>query len=82
MPADVPSKLLYLFENTLKENYIWIEDVYLTGILAEILDIDMVDLQDLIQFTEPTNEINGIMVANVNMLDVDSRIKRWHELFD
>ena len=82
MPVEITWKLYMLFESTLKEHYVWIEDVYLTGILPEILDIDMVNLEGLIQFDEPNIETSDIMIADAHNLGKDDRIKLWHDLFD
>ena len=40
-------RLIHLFEQEFHRNYIWIEDVFLTGILPMLDDIPLKDLSEL-----------------------------------
>ena len=73
--------ILKSFEATMKESYFWMEDVYITGILAAMNNIEHEDIKKLTYYSRPNNATN-FMTAHVSGLKPEEWIEIWHEVFD
>ena len=84
LTPQIGSKLFQTFLRTFKENYVWIEDVYLTGILADLANIGRIHVENLVYFEIP-NSTSDFFTAHPYLewnLSPQERLKVWHELFD
>ena len=69
--------ILGLFNSTIKEHYIWIEDVYITGILREELNVSLVNIQA--KFTVKYEGNATFIAAHLDYLNPRQRLKFWIE---
>ena len=63
-PGNV-KKILASFEATMKETYIWMEDVYITGYLAGLNNIEREDIK---KFTRHPDEAKKIKLKDGNFI--------------
>ena len=80
MSLTVATYLVDLFKASFKENYLWIEDVYITGILRQLGGMSYVDMFPLIIGGDPGNELNFIS-AHLNSMTPRERRNKWRQLF-
>ena len=81
MSPENTQKILASFEATMRESYIWMEDVYITGILAGMNNIKYSNIKKLTHYSVPNNNTN-FMTAHVKGLKPQEWIQIWHEIFD
>ena len=81
-------KIFKTFESTLLKHYLWIEDVYLTGVLASMNNLEYGNSGDILcKNTYPTtyigknSEEDSFMTCHVRLLP-DDWLQYWHWLFD
>ena len=80
MSPENCAKLFDSFEKTVKKYYIWIEDVYITGILAAMNNLKYVNTYSITHFGKPEN--NQFMTNHLSGPKPKEWIKVWHDLFD
>ena len=69
------------FEATMKEKYVWLEDFYITGLLAGMSKIEYKDFSNQFKRGKPKRNAN-VLTCHVNKLKPQKWIKLWHYLFD
>ena len=77
MTKNVTMKMLDLFNSTLKQNYIWIEDIYITGILRQLNNVSLVDLHG--QFATKHGSNISFIAAHFDPLDPKQRMIFWEK---
>ena len=82
-------KMLKSFEATMTEFYIWMEDVYITGILPSRNNIEHEDLNKQVildgyqlKVSKDPNIATQFIAAHVNFLEPKDWIETWHKIFD
>ena len=74
-------KIFKTFESTLRKHYLWIEDVYLTGVLASMNNLEYENTYPITHFGKPSKE-DIFMTCHVSGLSPDDWLQHWHSLFD
>ena len=69
--------LLDLLNTTLKQDYIWIENIYLTGILRQKLNFSLVDVGE--QFIKNYETNTSFMAAHLDYLNPKERMQFWKD---
>merc|ERR1711935_991193 len=64
MSPKITMRIFDLFSSTLKEDYIWIEDIYLTGILRQKENVSLVDLGE--QFITKHESDSSFIAAHLD----------------
>ena len=80
MTPETMEKLFDTFLSTLKNCYIWIEDVYITGVLAEIADISIASLNKWVHLSVP-NKTKSYISAHANDFSPQERLALWQKHF-
>ena len=80
MTPQIAKTLFQSFESSLKSCYVWIEDVYITGVLAQMNGIKISNLQKYIHL-EPHKDKRFISFHAGN-ISLEERITLWHKYFD
>ena len=80
MSPETAKKLFVSFEATMKKYYVWIEDVYITGILAGLNNIEYENTYKWTHFGKPDNTTK-FMTAHVSGPEPKEWIKIWHGIF-
>ena len=81
LSPETANILFDAFEKTLKSCYVWIEDVYITGVLAEISDVKISSLNRWVHMTPP-NKSSDFIVAHSSQYSPLERKNLWHSYFD
>ena len=68
-------RILDSFSSTLKEDYIWIEDIFLTGILRQKKNVSLVDLEE--QFITKYETGSSFIAAHLHYLNPNQRLEFW-----
>ena len=68
-------RILDSFSSTLKEDYIWIEDIFLTGILRQKENVSLVDLEEL--FITKYEAGTSFIAAHLDYLNPNQRLEFW-----
>ena len=77
MTPKTSLRLLDLLNTTLKQDYIWIENIYLTGILRQKLNFSLVDIGK--QFIKNYETNTSFMAAHLDYLNPKERIQFWKD---
>ena len=77
MTPKTSLRLLDLFNTTLKQDYIWIENIYLTGILRQKLNFSLVDVGE--QFIKNYETNTSFMAAHLDYLNPKERMQVWKD---
>ena len=80
MSPETAKKLFVSFEATMKKYYVWIEDVYITGILAGLNNIEYENTYKWTHFGKPDNTTN-FMTCHFSGPEPKEWIKIWHDSF-
>ena len=81
MSPEHSKKIFANFEATMKEKYVWLEDFYITGLLAGMSKIEYKDFSNQFKRGKPKRNAN-VLTCHVNKLKPQKWIKLWHYLFD
>jgi len=75
-------KLFNTFKSSMDQSYIWMEDVYITGILAKLSDIGLLSIQHLIHLKKeaPTKNSQFMLAHNEGSTPM-GRFLLWQEIF-
>ena len=75
-------KLFNTFKSSMDQSYIWMEDVYITGILAKLSDISLLSIQHLIHLKKeaPTKNSQFMLAHNEGSTPM-GRFLLWQEFF-
>ncbi|KAH8271109.1 hypothetical protein KR018_011896 [Drosophila ironensis] len=63
-------------------SYLHLEDVYITGMVAEILDIERVNVNEIYNFPYNFNTCNLRTWISYHMVKPHMQFKLWQKLFD
>ena len=77
MTPKTSLRILGMFNTTMKQDYIWIENIYLTGILRQKLNISLVDMDEL--FIEKHETNTSFMAAHLDYLNPKQRLQFWKD---
>ena len=73
-------KIFANFEATLKEYYVWLEDFYITGILAGMSNIEYKDFHPLFMYGKP-NKTSNVLACHVPRVKPKEFMKVWNKSF-
>ena len=82
MSPIIMKKLFETFKRTMKSTYIWIEDIYITGILSKLNNIGFVNLRHLIHSNNiAPNNTTLFMIAQTENLEPKEITSLWQNIF-
>ena len=82
MSPKVMEKLLSSFKKTMKENYIWMEDIYITGILPKLSNIQLLTIRPLVyKKLEKSTKNPKFMLAHCENLTPVELVSIYQDLF-
>ena len=77
MTPKTSLRLLDLLNTTLKQDYLWIENIYLTGILRQKLNFSLVDIGE--QFIKNYETNTSFMAAHLDYLNPKEHMQVWKD---
>ena len=75
MSPNMTMRILDSFTSTLKDDYIWIEDIFLTGILRQKENVSLIDVEDL--FITKYEAGSSFIAAHLDYLNPNQRLEFW-----
>ena len=73
--------ILRMFEKNLRNHYVWMEDVYFTGILASKLGIQHSNIRSIAYWEREVDNSSDFLISHLSSLDHDQRFTLWKNLF-
>ena len=75
-------KIFKTFESTLLKHYLWIEDVYLTGVLASMNNLEYENTYPTTHIGKNSEDLDFMTCHLTMVLLPDDWLQYWHWLFD